>query len=177
MKLVHAGLVLMAVAGLATGCGSSSGSPPSSRAPAGATTDALRAPVYDQLSPSTSGSTVVRPPGTGDLSAPPSAARGTRASVGPWALSLRSGNGQYLLIGTNTHGCYSLWRLRVEVNSTNVVITPRLRSPAIPRTTCPSTSIGRLWLIDLGSPLGGRSLLHPKVTEKNPRDLTTIRHD
>ena len=51
----------------------------------------------------------------------------------------------------------------------SVVITPELSMPEH-SSSCPSVGINRLWMIDLGSPLGDRILLHPRVTANlNPR--------
>jgi hypothetical protein len=170
MKFVRTGAVLLTLAEIASGCGTSAINSQPSRPPAGATADLLRVPSLpsEQLTATHLDRTVVKPPGTADLSPPPSAARGTVGSVGPWSLSLKSKNGQYLVIGTSTSGCSRLWRLGVELTSRSVVITPQLVSPSdIP--SCPPVTIGHLWLVDLDSPLGSRSLLHPKVTGAQQR--------
>jgi|ERR1700676_3823570 hypothetical protein len=169
MKFVGSAVVLVAIAGFAAGCSTDATSLQVNRQPARATADLLRVPrgSSNQLTP-TELARSVKPPGTADLSPPPSAARGTVGSVGRWTLSLMLDKGRYLLIGTSTSGCTSLWKLKVEEDSRTVVISPQLSSPSDPHKACPSIEIGHLWLINLGSPLGGRSLLHPKVTYEQP---------
>jgi hypothetical protein len=167
MKFVRMAVALVAIAGFAAGCGTGATSPPAHQPPAGATADLLRVPNVptDQLTATNLDRSVVKLPGTADLSSPPSAAGGTVGSVGPWQLSLKSYNGQYLLISTPTAGCFSLWRLRLAESARWVLITPELSSPAHP-STCPAISTNKLWMVDLGSPLNDRTLLHPRVTAK-----------
>lgn len=122
-------------------------------------------PVDQILEANVAKTSLVTPPGTGDLLPAPNVAAGTVATVGPWVLSLTAGDKQYLLIGTRTAQCYSLWKIAVSVNRTRAVITPWLTSPKKNNESCEKgPSIGHLWLVDLGSPLGHRTLLHPRVT-------------
>src|SRR5271155_4812127 len=131
MKFVRKVAVGVAIAGFAAGCGTSASSPRSKQLPAGTTADLLRVPNVpaDQLLGTDLARSVIKPPGTADLSSPPSAAEETVGSVGRWQLSLKSHNGQYLVITTSTrYGCYSLWRLQVVTSAHWVVITPELKS-------------------------------------------------
>ena len=167
MKRVRAMVVLVAIVGLAAGCGTGSAKATTKKPPAGSTVDRLRVASVpsDQLLATKLGRSLVKPPGTADLLPHPTAARQTVGSIGPWHLSLKSQNGQYLLITTHTADCYSLWRISLEESGQSVVITPELSSPIHP-PRCPAVAINRLWLVDLGSPLGNRKLLHPRVTAK-----------
>jgi hypothetical protein len=67
------------------------------------------------------------------------------------------------LIYTPTNGCYTLWKVQVKVTKESAIITPELSVPEHP-SSCPAVGINKMWMIDLGSPLGKRRLLHPRVT-------------
>src|SRR5665213_979544 len=154
MKSSHVGFVMIALASLATACGSSASSAPASTIPARTIADPMVAPsLSNGPLPASPGLHVIRPPFT-MLAPAPSAAAQTVNGVGPWELNATADSMQQLLIITPGLACTNLWRIRVTESSRWVVITPDLSVPAHGVSKCADININRTWLVDLGAPLG-----------------------
>jgi hypothetical protein len=156
---------MVAIVSLLTAWAGSASSSQTHGRTGGMIADPMRAPSLPTagLLASHLAQSIVRSPGTSDLSLPPNAADGTVNRVGPWNLNATADDKRYLLIYAPTNGCYALWRVRVAETKSSVVITPELSLPKH-AFSCPSVGINRLLMIDLGSRLGDRTLLHPRVT-------------
>ena len=130
----------------------------------GSVADPLTAPIRPlaALAPPGITAPVVTAPGSTFLT-PAQAAALPLAEIGNWTLIARTADDRYLLVGVGFHGCARPAALDVSTTVAAVTITARLRTAA-PATICPAIAAIAHYVVDLGAPLGARSLLHPPAS-------------
>jgi hypothetical protein len=123
------------------------------------TADRLHAPVAPLANLMKEAVEVVKPPGQVFRTPPHS----SLTEISPWTLTARSADDRYLLVSVVYGSCGGPpVALNIEQSDRSVIIIP-LGEPPPSGTICPAQVIAIRLLVDLGSPLGARELLHPEA--------------